>query len=45
MSIPKETAEDASFVTVNAAGEKVVVPVAAGTTLGLRIGDLHHNRE
>lgn len=45
MNVPKVSAEDTSFVTMNAAGEKVHVPVPAGTNLGLFIGDLHYNRK
>ncbi|KAK7683816.1 hypothetical protein QCA50_013192 [Cerrena zonata] len=40
---PKRAAEDTSLVSVNALGEKVVVPVPAGTTINLMIGDLHYN--
>ncbi|CAL1699490.1 unnamed protein product [Somion occarium] len=42
-NIPKFAAEDSSFVTTNAAGEKVVVPVPAGTGLSLHVSALHYN--
>lgn len=45
MNIPKTTAEDTSFMTTNAIGEKVHIPVPAGTNLGLSVGDLHYNRK
>ena len=44
MNIPKMSAEDTYFVTTNAAGEKVEVPVPAGTGLGLSVGDMHYHR-
>lgn len=45
VNVPKESAEDTSFTSVNALGEKVVVPVPAGTPVNLMVGDLHYNRK
>ncbi|CAL1699322.1 unnamed protein product [Somion occarium] len=42
-SVPKYATEDTTFVTKNAAGENVVVPVPAGTGVSLHISALQHN--
>ncbi|KAI0078339.1 614 534 cytochrome P450 [Panus rudis PR-1116 ss-1] len=42
-SVPKYATEDTTFVTKNAAGEKVVVPVPAGTGISLNISALQKN--
>ena len=44
MGVPKDSAEDTTFTTYNAAGEKVIVPVPEGTIISLHIAGLHYNR-
>jgi len=41
--IPKISAEDTTLVTTNAEGEKIVLPVPAGTVVDLRVAALHYN--
>ena len=44
-TIPKKCAEDTTLTTTNAAGEKVVIPVAKGSGITLHTPGLHYNRE
>lgn len=43
--IPKYAAEDTTLSTVNAAGEKVIVPVPQGSDIGIHVAALHYNSE
>lgn len=44
ITIPKQSAEDTSFTTTNAAGEKRTVPVPKGTYVTVHTPGLHNNR-
>lgn len=44
ITIPKQSSEDTSFTTTNAAGEKRTVPVPKGTFVTVHTPGLHNNR-
>ena len=44
ITIPKQSAEDTSFTTTNAAGEKRTIPVPKGTFVTVHTPGLHNNR-
>ena len=44
ITIPKQSAEDTSFTTTNAAGEKRTIPVPKGTYVTVHTPGLHNNR-
>ena len=43
ITIPKQSAEDTSFTTTNACGEKRTIPVPAGTYISICTPALHNN--
>ncbi|KAH9941623.1 cytochrome P450 [Epithele typhae] len=43
VDIPKQSAEDTTFTTTNAAGEKIAIPVPRGSYITLCAPSLHHN--
>lgn len=44
ITIPKQSAEDTSFTTTNAYGEKRTIPVPKGTYVTVHTPGLHNNR-
>ena len=45
ITIPKQSAEDTSFTTTNACGEKRTIPVPKGTFVTVHTPGLHNNRK
>ncbi|KAJ3552928.1 hypothetical protein NM688_g3893 [Phlebia brevispora] len=43
VGVPKYAAEDTTLTTVNSAGEKVTVPIPAGSPISLHVAGLHYN--
>lgn len=44
-NVPKVSARDTTLTIHDARGEKVVIPVQAGTQVAMDIAGLHHNRQ
>lgn len=44
-AVPKVASEDSVLYTLNAAGEKIPVPVPKGSDIMFHIPGLHHNRK
>lgn len=45
VNVPKTSAEDTTFTTTNAAGEKITIPVPRGSRISITTPCLHNNRK